>query len=59
MPVKKYELKISSPSPIIEFDEWYSNDSDNHSQNTKVPKSKDEQEKVDNLKAKFDELFAS
>ena len=23
MPVKKYELKISSPSPIIEFDEWY------------------------------------
>ena len=23
MPVKKYELKISSPSPIIDFDEWY------------------------------------
>ena len=26
--------------------------------NTKVPKTKDEQEKVENLKAKFDELFA-
>ena len=23
MPAKKYELKVSSPSPIIEFDEWY------------------------------------
>ena len=43
----------------IEFDEWHNDDSDNHSQNTKVPKSKDEQKQVDNLKAKFDELFAS
>ena len=23
MPAKKYELKINSPSPIIDFDEWY------------------------------------
>ena len=23
MPAKKYELKIGSPSPIIDFDEWY------------------------------------
>ena len=41
----------------IEFDEWYRNDEE--SVNTKVPKSKDEQEKVDNLKQKFDELFAN
>jgi hypothetical protein len=26
--------------------------------NTKVPKTKDEQKQVDNLKSKFDELFA-
>ena len=41
----------------IEFDEWERGDS--KSVNTKVPKDKDEQKKVDNLKAKFDELFAS
>ena len=40
----------------IEFDEWHSDDSE--PVNTKVPKSKDEQKKVDNLKQKFDELFA-
>ena len=43
----------------IEFDEWQRGGIENQSQNTKVPKDKDEQEKVDNLKAKFDELFAS
>jgi len=41
----------------IEFDEWHSND--DKPINTKVPKDKDEQKKVDNLKSKFDELFAS
>ena len=41
----------------IEFDEWKRGDG--QPVNTKVPKSKDEQKKVDNLKQKFDELFAS
>ena len=41
----------------IEFDEWHSND--DKPVNTKVPKNKDEQKQVDNLKQKFDELFAS
>ena len=41
----------------IEFDEWKRGD--DKPINTKVPKSKDEQKKVDNLKSKFDELFAS
>ena len=40
----------------IEFDEWKRDDGE--SVNTKVPKNKEEQKKVDNLKAKFDELFA-
>ena len=39
----------------IEFDEW--NDSDEKPTNTKVPKDKQEQKQVDNLKSKFDELF--
>ena len=39
----------------IEFDQW--NES-NEVVNTKVPKTKDEQKQVDNLKQKFDELFA-
>tara|TARA_R100000664_G_scaffold23963_1_gene33586 strand:+ start:39 stop:773 length:735 start_codon:yes stop_codon:yes gene_type:complete len=39
----------------IEFDQWNRKE---ESVNTKVPKTKDEQEKVENLKAKFDELFA-
>jgi hypothetical protein len=41
----------------IQIDEWQRNDGE--SVNTKVPKTKDEQEKVDNLKQKFDELFAN
>jgi hypothetical protein len=41
----------------IEFDEWQRNDSE--SVNTKVPKTKNEQKKVDNLKQKFDELFTN
>ena len=40
----------------IEFDEWKRDDGE--SVNTKVPKNKEEQKKVDNLKQKFDELFA-
>ena len=39
----------------IEFDQW--NRSDEEVVNTKVPKNKEEKEKVDNLKSKFDELF--
>ena len=44
----------------IEGDLWKrnNNENENHSQLTKVPKTKDEQEQVDNLKQKFDELFA-
>ena len=41
----------------IEFDQWNRNDEE--VVNTRVPKTKDEQEKVDNLKQKFDELFAN
>ena len=41
----------------IEYDEWHSND--DKPTNTRVPKSKDEQKQVDNLKSKFDELFAN
>ena len=44
-------------STYIEGDMW--SNSDEEVVNTKVPKSKDEQEKVDNLKQKFDELFAN
>ena len=40
----------------IEGDMW--NTETTEPVNTKVPKDKDEQKKVDNLKAKFDELFA-
>ena len=40
----------------IEGDMW--NNSDEEIVNTKVPKTKDEQKQVDNLKQKFDELFA-
>ncbi len=42
----------------IEFDQWKRGTEVEESINTKVPKTKDEQEKVDNLKQKFDELFA-
>jgi len=39
----------------IEYDQWNGNNEE--PVNTKVPKNKDEQKKVDNLKQKFDELF--
>ena len=41
----------------IEYDEWQRNENVEEPINTKVPKTKDEQKKVDNLKSKFDELF--
>ena len=41
----------------IEFDQWKRGDNVEEPINTKVPKTKDEQKKVDNLKSKFDELF--
>jgi hypothetical protein len=42
----------------IEFDQWKRGDNVEESINTKVPKTKNEQKQVDNLKQKFDELFA-
>ena len=42
----------------IEFDQWKRGEESGELVNTKVPKTKDEQKKVDNLKQKFDELFA-
>ena len=42
----------------IEFDQWNRSNEVEESMNTKVPKTKDEQKQVDNLKSKFDELFA-
>ena len=41
----------------IEYEQWQH--SDEEVVNTKVPKNKEEQKQVDNLKAKFDELFVS
>ena len=41
----------------IEYDEWQRNENVEEPINTKVPKTKDEQKKVGNLKSKFDELF--
>ena len=41
----------------IEYDQWNRNNEE--PVNTRVPKNKDEQKQVDNLKAKFDELFTS
>ena len=41
----------------IEYDEWQRNENVEEPINTKVPKTKDEQKKVDNVKSKFDELF--
>ena len=41
----------------IEFDQWKRAEASGGTSNTKVPKTKDEQKKVDNLKSKFDELF--
>jgi citrate lyase synthetase len=42
----------------IEFDQWKRGDNVEEPISTKVPKTKDEQKQVDNLKQKFDELFA-
>ena len=42
----------------IEYDQWKQGTEVEEPMNTKVPKTKDEQKKVDNLKQKFDELFA-
>ena len=42
----------------IESDQWNRGGESSESMNTKVPKTKDEQKQVDNLKQKFDELFA-
>jgi hypothetical protein len=39
----------------IEYEQWVHTDEE--IVNTKVPKSKQEQKQVDNLKSKFDELF--
>ena len=41
----------------IEFDQWNRSEEVEEPMNTKVPKTKDEQKQVDNLKSKFDELF--
>ena len=62
---KDYGLKCNLPYIIhqadmattrIEFEKWLH--SKEETINTKVPKTKDEQKQVDNLKQKFDELFA-
>ena len=41
----------------IEFDQWKRGDNVEEPVSTKVPKTKNEQKQVDNLKSKFDELF--
>jgi len=41
----------------IEYEQWLYTDEEQVVVNTKVPKTKKEQETVDNMKAKFDELF--
>ena len=43
----------------IEFDQWKRSEESGDAVNTKVPKTKDEQQKVDKLKNKFDELFSN
>ena len=45
-------------STYIESDQWKRGSETEESINTKVPKTKNEQKQVDNLKQKFDELFA-
>ena len=42
----------------IEYDQWKRGNNKSEPVNTKVPKTKHEQKKVDDLKSKFDELFA-
>ena len=44
-------------STYIESDQWKRGTEVEEPINTKVPKTKDEQKQVDNLKSKFDELF--
>ena len=41
----------------IEFDQWKRGKKTSNGTEPKVPKTKDEQKQVDNLKSKFDELF--
>jgi hypothetical protein len=41
----------------IEFDQWKRGNKTSADVTPKVPKTKDEAKKVDNLKSKFDELF--
>ena len=43
----------------IESDQWKRGSETEEPINTKVPKTKDEQKQVDNLKQKFDELFVN
>jgi len=43
----------------IESDQWNRGEESGEVINTKVPKTKDEQKQVDNLKNKFDELFSN
>ena len=43
----------------IEYEDWMRADEEQVVVNTKVPKTKKEQETVDNMKAKFDELFVN
>tara|TARA_Y100001963_G_scaffold150942_1_gene232933 strand:- start:5534 stop:6274 length:741 start_codon:yes stop_codon:yes gene_type:complete len=43
----------------IEYDNWKYNNNKKQTINIKVPKNKAEQQKVDNLKNKFDELFSN
>ena len=45
-------------STYIESDQWKRGEELGEVINTKVPKTKDEQKQVDNLKSKFDVLFA-
>ena len=42
----------------IEYDQWKRGNNKSEPVNTKVPKDTKEQKKVDDLKSKFDELFA-
>ena len=42
----------------IEYDQWKRGNNKSETVNTKVPKDTKEQKKVDDLKSKFDELFA-
>ena len=42
----------------IEYDQWKRSNKTSNGVINKAPKTKDEQKKVDNLKEKFDELFA-